>query len=71
MNDTPKRLALVDAGSVYHPAYHVLTNFATRDGSPTGQARPVAMRARSAQGRRGKTASRPLRAWRGLSSSSP
>jgi len=36
MNDTPKRLALVDAGSVYHPAYHVLTNFATRDGSPTG-----------------------------------
>ncbi len=36
MNDTPKRLALVDAGSVYHPAYHVLTNFATRDGFPTG-----------------------------------
>lgn len=37
MNDTSKRrLTIVDAGSVYHPAYHVMTGFSTRDGFPTG-----------------------------------
>lgn len=37
MNDSSnRRLAIVDAGSVYHPAYHVMTGFSTRDGFPTG-----------------------------------
>jgi len=34
--NAPKRLVVVDAGSVYHPAYHVMTGFSTRDGFPTG-----------------------------------
>lgn len=34
--NAPKRLVIVDAGSVYHPAYHVMTGFSTRDGFPTG-----------------------------------
>jgi len=36
MSQTEQRLVLVDAGSVYHPAYHVMAGFSTRDGFPTG-----------------------------------
>ncbi|MBI1729563.1 DNA polymerase I [Candidatus Acetothermia bacterium] len=31
-----KRLLLLDASSIFYPAYHVMKNFATRDGFPTG-----------------------------------
>lgn len=35
-DETVSRLAVVDAASIYHPAYHALSNFSTRDGFPTG-----------------------------------
>ncbi len=31
-----RRILIVDAGSILHPAYHVLKNFSTRTGFPTG-----------------------------------
>lgn len=31
-----KRILILDAGSILHPAYHVLKNFSTRAGFPTG-----------------------------------
>jgi DNA polymerase-1 len=31
-----KRILLIDAGSIIHPAYHVLKDFSTSRGLPTG-----------------------------------